>query len=181
MEASTLSDKQLIERCRDGDDDAFEVLYRRYRLQLYSYLNRALPGRSATVDDVYQQTWIRVVENLDRYSHSDRFLSWLFKIAHNLIVDEFRRSSRFEAVELTERLPDPGAPAWTGVEREEFAQAIEEAMDTLSPEQREVFMLRRAGVSFKEIAKVQNTGINTVLGRMHYAMKHVRAFFASRF
>jgi RNA polymerase sigma-70 factor (ECF subfamily) len=171
----SINDLKLIRRCQKGDQRAFEELYGRYRLQLYSYLGKLVPRDTHLVDDLFQQTWIRVLDNLDRYEHRQKFISWLFRIAHNLVIDHVRRHSRREMMELDERLADEDAEeAWEGLDRETLLQAVAQATADLSPEQQEVLALRQQGIPFREIAEIQNASINTVLGRMHYAVKRLR-------
>jgi len=171
----TTDDLKLIRRCLAGDQEAFPVLYGRYRLQLYSYLGKMLPGDTHLVDDLFQQTWLRVLENLERYEHRQKFISWLFRIAHNLVVDQVRRQGRREMVEINDRLADEDATeVWEEMDRETLIQAVAQAAASLAPEQQEVLALRQQGVAFREIAEIQNTNINTVLGRMHYAVKRLR-------
>lgn len=171
----TTDDLKLIRRCLAGDHEAFHVLYGRYRLQLYSYLGKMLPGDTHLVDDLFQQTWLRVLENLDRYEHRQKFISWLFRIAHNLVVDQVRRQGRREMVEIDDKLADEDAcEAWEEMDRETLIKAVAEAAASLAPEQQEVLALRQQGVAFREIAEIQHTNINTVLGRMHYAVKRLR-------
>ena len=179
MKNGELPDSELVLRCRDGDQQAFETLYHRYRLPLYSYLNKLLPGQSARVDDFYQQTWLRVLDHLEGYREQQQFLSWLFRIAHNLVVDHFRREAKQEFVELDERLPDPGSAPWHALDDDQFRTEFEQAIAELAPAQREVVLLRQRGVPFKEIAEIQQTGLNTVLGRMHYAVQRLQARLAA--
>lgn len=174
MEQRGASDADLVKRCRDGDTRAFDELYQRCRLPLYSYLNRLVPGRHHVADDLFQQTWLRMLENLDRYSEQQRFLSWLFRIAHNVAVDHLRKDLRHEMVEITEASAVDESVPWAAMDRQILSAAIEEVTASLAPEQREVLLLRQQGVSFREIAEMQQTNINTVLGRMHYAVKHLR-------
>jgi len=174
MKDGQKSDNELIGQWHDGDEKAFDILYNRYRLQLYSYLGKLLPGRSAVVDDVYQQTWVRAIKRLPQYRERDKFLSWLFTIAHNLAIDHFRRESKRTHVLVDERIPSNDDPAWAGMDHDAVMQALESAIGELAPEQREVLLLRRQGVPFKEIADIQGTGINTVLGRMHYAVRKLQ-------
>jgi RNA polymerase sigma-70 factor (ECF subfamily) len=174
MDRGEQSDGILIRGYLEGDESAFECLYERYRRQLYSYLNKMLPGNTATVDDLYQQTWLRVLENLGRYEEQQKFLSWAFRIAHNLAIDHFRRDRQRQQVELDPRLPARTVVPWTEMDRETRRQVLEDTLDELTPEQKEVFLFRREGMQFKDIAVVQNCSINTVLGRMHYAMKKLR-------
>jgi RNA polymerase sigma-70 factor, ECF subfamily len=168
------TDSELLKRCRHGDTQAFDELYRRCRLPLYSYLNRLVGGRRDVADDLFQQTWMKVLDNLERYSEQQRFMSWLFRIAHNVALDEVRRELRHETVEVTETAAVDDSVPWDAMDRQTLAAAIEQVTASLVPEQREVLLLRQRGVSFREIAEIQQTGINTVLGRMHYAVKHLR-------
>ena len=87
-------DMELILAYRNGNADAFDILYERYRRQLYAYLNKLLPGRQAQADDMFQQTWIRAIAKLDRYQEREMFLAWLLRIAHNLTIDSFRAGRR---------------------------------------------------------------------------------------
>lgn len=168
------ADNELLEQCRAGSHEAFEVLYRRYRLRVYSFLNRLLPGQSAQVDDLFQQVWLRVLDGLPNYQHRDRFISWLFRIAHNAVVDHVRRSRQTVAAPVDETLPDPGLAPWDRIDTEALERAVAVAVAELPVEQREVALLRQQGVSFKDIAVIQGVGINTVLGRMHYAVRKLQ-------
>ena len=94
MMREIMTDNQLIKRYLKGDDQAFDELYNRYRLQLFSYLNRLAPGKSQLVDDLFQKTWMKVVANLDRYQDRQTFLAWSMRIAHNLMIDHYRKENR---------------------------------------------------------------------------------------
>ncbi|MBN2449128.1 MAG: sigma-70 family RNA polymerase sigma factor [Lentisphaeria bacterium] len=174
MDHDATTDNEWIEGWLRGDQEAFEALYNRYRLPLYSYLNRMVPGQSQLADDLFQQVWIRVLENLERYRDKQRFVSWLFRIAHNLVVDHIRRETRNPMEEVNERTAVDESAPWEELDREVLIQAVERASADLPEAQREVLLLRQQGVSFREIAAIQSTGINTVLGRMHYAVKGLR-------
>ncbi len=172
-------DMTLIRSYLDGAAGAFDVLYDRYRLPLYAYLNRLLPGASAQVDDVFQQTWIRAIDRLGAYRHEEKFSAWLMRIAHNFAIDHFRaekrrgESSMDDGLEAT--LPDsPTDSPWRTLDSQELGEAIEQAVAELPPDLREVFLLRREDVPFREIARIQNCSINTCLGRMQYALKQLR-------
>lgn len=179
MNSAHADDSELIARCGNGDEQAFELLYQRYRLQLYSYLNKLVPGRADIVDDLYQQTWIRVLDSLARYREQKHFLSWLFRIAHNLAMDHFRQQAKHETVELDEKASVTENPPWVDTDRQELAAALGKAVEELPREQREVFLLRQQGIPFKEIAAVQEVGLNTALGRMHYAVNSLRQLLAN--
>ena len=179
MSEGTVPDHELIARYLAGEETAFEQLYHRYRLPLYAFLNGLVAGRRAVADDLFQQTWIRALDALPGYRHESRFFPWLVRIAHNLAMDFFRapaQSRRVEAPEELETIAGPAAESepWEGLASDEFRATLELAIAQLSVEQREVLLLRRQGMPFKEIARLQDTGINTVLGRMHYAITHLR-------
>ena len=174
QENTQLTDSELVVRCRRRDEAAFNVLYARYRLQLFSYLHKLLPNNRSLVDDIFQQVWMKVVSNWDRYNDQQRFLAWLCRIGHNLVMDYYRSEARGEKVELTDNLPSDYSSAAEGIDRGILDEALAKAIQELSPEQMEVLKLRQQGVSFKEIADIQRSNINTVLGRMHYAVSKLK-------
>ena len=181
-----VDDSVLISGYLSGNDEAFTTLYERYKALLYNYLNRLLNGDRTRADDLFQQTWIKAVDQLERYEHRQQFSAWLLRIAHNLTIDYFRkcgRLSQYEAGSLDEpeSTIDPAGrddEPWQGMHREELEKAVSDAVGRLSPELREVFLLRREDVSFREIAEIQKCSINTVLARMQYALKNLRKSLA---
>lgn len=174
-----MTDAELISNYLAGDDAAFEGLYSRYRRQVYSYLNKMLPGQSATVDDLYQQTWMKVVDSLPKYRDENRFISYVLRIARNQAIDYLRRAKHEVPVapEHAERRGRVQAPS-AEFEHGEIVAAVARALEELPPEQREVFIMRRQEIPFKEIAEVQGVSINTVLGRMRYALENLRVRLA---
>ena len=169
------SEKAWIEAYLAGDQASFQQLYERYRRPLYSYLNRMLPGQPSTVDDLFQKAWIKAIQNLARYECQQSFYAWLVRIAHNTAIDHFRQERRRPAVAIDEvQVAQEGALPWERMGSEELVQALEAAVGELPPDQREVFLLRRQGMPFKEIAELQGAPLNTVLGRMHYAVNKLR-------
>ena len=172
-----LPDEQLIALYLGEDDEAFEILYGRYKNAVYSYLNKLMPGQIALVDDLFQQAWMKVVKNLSKYRHSQNFLAWVLRIARNLAIDYFRKESRRQtsSIEDVETAGSPLDLPSMGIESGELGQAISTAVQDLPLEQREVFVLRQQDVSFKEIAALQDTSLNTTLGRMHYAVNKLRS------
>lgn len=171
-----LSDDELIAAYLQGDDKAFDGLYERYKRQLYSYLNRLFGGQHSQIDDVFQQTWIKIIEKLPCYCSRQRFVAWAFRIAHNLAMDYYRKVGRQgmvvgdESLQNIEVVNEP----WSSIDRRELKEIIDKALESLSPELREVFLLRQEKISFKEIAEIQECSINTALGRMQYALKRLQ-------
>ena len=175
MKHDGLSDKELIELYLKNDENAFEVLYQRYRKPLYSYLNKMLPGQPALVDDLFQQTWMKVIKSLERYKDSQNFLAWCIRIGRNLSIDYFRKENKKSMVNYEDiSLIEGGAGPLQSISESELGQAIGKAVATLPSDQQEVFVLRQQNLSFKEIAEIQNTSLNTTLGRMHYAVNKLR-------
>lgn len=175
-----LDDASLIGAYAKGDEKAFETLYYRYRKPLYGYLNNISGKNDAEADEVFAETWLRVIDKLPKYQDNGKFSAWLFRISRNIYIDRLRHNKpdRFvtidgeNSVELTEAstLP-PDRDTGSG----DIGQMIAMALDQLHPEQREVFLLREdAQMSFKEIAEIQQCSLGTVLSRMRYALKKLR-------
>jgi len=178
MASTDGSDNELIKLYLRGGNDAFDILYERYKRQVYSYLSRLLSGSKAECDDLFQQTWLRIIKRLPEYQCRQRFLAWAMRIAHNLAMDHFRRNSRrnIDVVDLQDYNFNSEKEPWREMDRGELSQVIERAIEQLVPELREVFLLRLEQVSFKEIAEIQGCSINTALGRMQYALKNLQRF-----
>jgi RNA polymerase sigma-70 factor, ECF subfamily len=165
-------DKKYIRKYLRGDQEAFEMLYEKYKKQLYSYLNGLVPQHPQLANDLFQQTWIKAIDNLAKYNAKGIFFAWLSRIAHNLFIDYYRKS-KFEISKDIELGYSKNTPQ-KEMEKKEFIADLKNKVLSLEVNQREVFMLRQRGVSFKEIADIQNVSINTVLGRMRYAVDKLR-------
>ena len=171
------TDEELIRAYLDGNADAFDALYERYKRPLYAYLNKML-GSRPLADDVFQQVWLRIIRSLGAYEGRRKFFSWASMIAHNLAIDQFRRTKKSAEVSLDDEETTPCEPVshaepWRDMHNRELAKALQSAADSLADDQKEVFLLRQEGLSFKEIAEVQKCSINTVLGRMQYALRNL--------
>lgn len=173
-----LSDKDLVNLCRSGDDAAFTVLYNRYRLQLFSYLHRLLPNDKSLIDDLFQQVWIKAVRNWKRYTDQQLLLAWLCRIAHNLVMDHFRSNTNKETVEIDDNLMADTFNPEEALNQLKLDDALQNSIEQLPTEQQEIVRLRMQGISFKEIAAQQNLSLNTALGRMHYAVQNLRKILA---
>lgn len=177
------SDEELIRGFLNGNAADFDVVYERYKRQLYAYLNKILPDEQSTVDDLFQQTWLKAINQMQKYQNRERFLAWMMRIAHNLAMDYFRSKRRW-AEESYDEIPDGvlpdhtcGSPLQKMVDQE-LGASIRHAVSELAPELREVFLLRQNDVAFKEIAEIQKCSINTVLARMQYALRNLRKSLA---
>ena len=175
-----LQDNELIRHYLEGDESAFEVLYQRYRTRLFGYLSGLLPYQPAEAEDIYQQTWIKVIAQLPKYQDQGCFAAWLFRIGRNLLIDQIRHQKRQPQMQEIDRedMPEisapPGAEPWRGMDEAELGSMIHQSLETLTQEQKEVFLLRQAGIPFKEIARLQQCSLNTALARMQYALKKMK-------
>ena len=175
-EEKTTSDSELIELFQKGDRNAFIELYSRYKKMVYSYLNSLNPEYA---DDLFQELWLKVIDKLPMYDERNQFRAWLFRIAHNMAMDRFRRVARHGYVfsvdeEDTPEIVQHGSEPWRNLDRSELSKAIGEAIQMLPIEQKEVFIWRQNGLSFREIAERQSCSLNTALARMQYALKNLR-------
>lgn len=172
-------DAQLIRIYLDGRDGAFEKLYKRYERPLFSFIFRFV-GNRAMAEDLFQQTWMKVLQGFSGYEERGRFSSWLFGIANNACIDCVRKATRakrddFASSERLENLPDPDRGPEAVIERREEIAWLQEAVTQLPWEQKQVVLLRVYGeLPFKEIARMLKSPLNTVLGRMHYAVRNLR-------
>ena len=172
-------DSELIRNFQNGNEEAFAALVRKYRRPLFTFLLR-LVGNQQSAEDLFQDTFVRVLRALPDYMEGGRFSGWLFGIANNLAVDLLRHRrvhrSHFQDDEdaLTAAVDYHNATD-AEVERAELARAVESALQQLPEKQRQVFLLRQHGeMSFKEIAAKLGEPLNTVLSHMHYAVTKLR-------
>ncbi|MBX3699971.1 MAG: RNA polymerase sigma factor [Dokdonella sp.] len=180
MAADDPTDEDLMLAYGAGDLLAFETLYRRHRGGLYRFLLRNLRHR-ADADELFQETWSRVITARERYRPEARFTTWLLQIAHNLVVDRFRRQrpqaseEETEAVMRTLDAPDGERPERVLSEFEE-RRRLQLALEELPEEQRLAFILRiENGLGLEEIGAITHVGRETVKSRLRYALARIRA------
>lgn len=174
-------DERLMLRFRKGDVRAFEVLVRRHRTPVFSFLLR-LTGDRGRAEDLCQETFLKIVKASPAWEERARFRTWMFAIARNLAVDESRRAALRRAEPLggegapAEAEPSPDLAPDQAAEAALLRPKLEAALASLPAEQREVFLLREhAGLRFAEIAEVTGVPENTVKSRMRYALEALRA------
>lgn len=177
------TDEELMIAYAQGDARAFETLYARQRGMLYRYVLRSV-GDRAQADDVYQETWSRLVASRARYRVEAKFSTWLLQIAHNLIIDSFRRARPQAGAEETDTiLRELDAPESEQPERvlTEFEQRrrLQIVLDALPLEQREAFLLRiEGGLGLEEISRLTGVGQETTKSRLRYALAKIREKFS---
>ena len=177
-----LTDNELITRYREGDASCFEVLLERYQSKVYGYIFSVVKDKE-TADDIFQDTFYKVIVtiNSDQYKDENKFVHWVMRIAHNLIVDHFRRNSKMPLVpnrpesDVLDNIKFPDDNAEHVIMKKQTSQNIRKLVKMLPPEQRRVVILRHYGhCDFKDIAARTGVSINTALGRMRYAIINLR-------
>ena len=183
MSYTHFSDKELIERYQEGCVACFEVLLERYKSKVYSYI-MMLAKDKLLAEDLFQDTFVKIIRTIkaDLYHDEGKFIQFAMRIAHNLIIDHFRRAKKLPIVDSVSedynvidnlRISDPSKEQQ--MIREQVYADLRKMIDYLPSEQREVLFLRMyQDMSFKDIAEVTNVSINTALGRMRYALINMR-------
>ncbi len=174
-EAGQLSDDQLMVSFGRGDQSAFDSLYARYKQPLYGYLYRNC-GNEASIDELFQDIWLRVIASAGRYKRRGKFRSWIFTLAHHCIVDFYRKSGRQSGEQpVGEDLPASQSTE-SRVQDREALFAVQEAIASLPLEQRQAFCLREeSGFSVREIAEIQDVTLEAAKSRLRYAYQKLRA------
>lgn len=177
------SDKELIERYQDGDVHSFELLIGRYQKQVYSYILTLVKDKQLA-DDVFQDTFVKVIQTVKSKAYKDdgRFVQFAMRIAHNLVIDHFRKENRIPTVESSsedynyiDNVPITDASVEQGMIVDQVHSDLHRMITFLPDEQREVLRMRIFDdMSFKDIADITNVSINTALGRMRYALINLR-------
>lgn len=182
MLSKSLSDVELVRRYTSGEEPAFEVLLHRHKRKVWSHIFLMVRDREVT-EDLFQDAFIKVVHHLKegRYNEEGKFLPWVMRIAHNLVIDHFRRKKKMPLVRSTDDYDVFATHAQPGKNVEEqlvnlqIDEDVRKLIDRLPPEQKEVVVMRTyLGMSFKEIAEQTDVSINTALGRMRYALINMR-------
>jgi RNA polymerase sigma-70 factor (ECF subfamily) len=183
----SLSDCQLLELFKVGNMQAFEIIVNRYKGKLMQFIYYSINDRNLS-EDIFQEAFLRVIENVDKFKEKRNFQGWLFTIAHNIIVDKMRRKSKLqfvsmdtvisendESLHLEDILEDDKEIPSQVLENKEIQKILMKSLGKLSFEQKQVFIMREIdNLSFKEISSILNISINTALSRMHYAVRNLR-------
>ena len=171
------SDEELMVQYGRGDETAFEILYRRHKDGFYRFLLRQA-GSEHRAQEIFQETWMKVIGARQRYRVKARFKTWLYRIAMNTLVDEYRQTSRMGEVALSSQgvdTPDESASAETGYAAERLRRRLYSALDELPLEQRTAFLLKQdAGMDIALIAEICDTSQETVKSRLRYAVSRLR-------
>lgn len=181
-QSSQLTDAQLVSSYLDGSEYALEQLINRHQLQIFNFINSKINDRD-TSEDLFQDTFIKVIRTLKSgaYNEEGKFLPWVMRIAHNLVIDYFRKSNRIPTVgnkedfDIFQFISDNSPNAESTLVQEQVLKDLQKLIQELPEDQKEVLIMRLyRDMSFKEIAENTNVSINTALGRMRYAIINLR-------
>jgi RNA polymerase sigma factor (sigma-70 family) len=182
MKLSKLSEKELVQAYLKGNELAIEQLIIRFKSRVYTYIVCKVRNQ-ALAEDVFQDTFIKVINTIKKGKYNDegKFLPWVMRIAHNLIIDHYRKSSRMPFVkgsddfDIFDVIKHPDSNIQEDLEKEQVLSDVKELVKFLPADQKEVLMMRLYyDMSFKEISQTTNVSINTALGRMRYALINLR-------
>jgi RNA polymerase sigma factor (sigma-70 family) len=178
-----LADQELVNKFVSGDMNSLELLINRYRKQVYTYIFLLVKNQHLA-EDIFQDTFIKVIKSLDggKYQDNGKFLAWVLRIAHNLVIDHYRKERQLNAtsredfgLDILNSNKYAVQPAENYLIDRQIRKDIRNLIDSLPEEQKEVLILRQyCELSFKEIADHTNVSINTALGRMRYALINLR-------
>jgi RNA polymerase sigma factor (sigma-70 family) len=183
LKESRENDQELVQAYIKGDQSAIEILITRHRSKVYTYILLTIKNQQLA-EDLFQETFIKVIQSLrgGKYRDNGRFLSWVIRIAHNLIIDHFRKEKQMNSVSNddsevdlfnSKKLSDSNIEEL--IVNSQIKAEIRTLINELPDDQREVVLLRHyGGLSFKEIADQTDVSINTALGRMRYALINLR-------
>ena len=171
-----------MERYREGDSEAFAILYQRHKGALYRYFLRQCET-AAQAEELFQDVWLRLIRSRKRYTIQAKFTTYLFRLAHNRLVDHYRRQSKRQEtawdVETEQIEEPPSADTGEGLEHQvqvrQQAQQLMTLLHDLPLPQREAFLLREeSGMSLEEIAQATQVSRETAKSRVRYAIARLR-------
>ena len=170
------SDESLMLAYQKGDSSAFEVLYMRHKEGLFAFLYRSCQ-QSAVVEELAHDAWTSIIRSIETYQPKARFKTYLYSVAHNKLVDHWRRDSRrsghvdFDELEIA---ADESSPEEISA-RGQIQKSLSDAIMQLPVEQRDAFLLREAGFSQEQIGEIVGAGKETVKSRLRYAGNQLRS------
>ncbi len=168
-----MTDEKLMQRYAKGDAKAFDQLYARHRAPLYRYFIRQV-NNPATANDLYQGAWEKIIKGREKYRPTAPFKVWMYRIAHNHLVDFYRRMRPVDSVE-PDTLSDTRADPSQGVIDGEQKDLLRAGITALPVEQRNTLLLQlETGLKMEDIARVTGVGRETVKSRLRYAVNYLK-------
>lgn len=177
-----LQDSVLVSNYIKGDECALGVLIERHKQRIYSFIYSKVLDRDIT-EDIFQDTFIKVIRTLKKgnYNEEGKFLPWVMRISHNLVIDHFRKNNRMPKYDnkgdfnIFSVLSDTDLNAEKKIIKNQVERDVRRLVDELPADQKEVLLMRMyQDLSFKEISEKTGVSINTALGRMRYALINLR-------
>ncbi|OEK08557.1 RNA polymerase subunit sigma-24 [Flavivirga aquatica] len=182
MQYDIISDATLVSSYIKGEESALETLIVRHKQKVYSFIYSKVYDRDVA-EDIFQDTFIKVIRTLKRgsYNEEGKFLPWVMRISHNLVIDYFRKNNRMPKFDnagefsIFSVLSDDSLNAEKSIIKEQVENDVRRLVDELPEDQKEVLLMRIYNdMSFKEISDRTGVSINTALGRMRYALINLR-------
>lgn len=182
MANTQLPDASLVQDYVSGNENALAALIKRHESKIYGFIYSKISDRDIS-NDIFQDTFIKVIRTLksNSYNEEGKFLPWVMRISHNLIVDHYRKSKKMPMFRETEEfsifsiMSDDSLTIENKLISEQVEKDIRRLIEELPVDQKEVLVMRMyQDMSFKEISEVTGVSINTALGRMRYALMNMR-------
>ena len=185
MLATTTTDQDLVRLFLDGNSNSLDILLNRHKSKVFSFIMSKVKIKSIA-EDIFQDAIIKVITSLQKgkYNEEGKFLPWVMRISHNLVIDHFRKqkripvvgkSKKFEDFDIFDVIDNNELTKEKNMMVDEQTQMLKKLINSLPDSQREVLIMRHyEDLSFKEIAEKTGVSINTALGRMRYALLNVR-------
>ena len=179
---SSFPDSKLVKDYIQGDENSLEILIHRHKSKIYNFIFSKVLDRD-TAEDVFQETFIKVIRTLKNgsYNEEGKFLSWVMRISHNLIIDFFRKSNRMpkfqpsDDYDIFQFIKDSVPNVESKLINQQVVDDLKKLILQLPNDQKEVINMRLyKDMSFKEISDITGVSINTALGRMRYAIINLR-------
>jgi RNA polymerase sigma-70 factor, ECF subfamily len=177
-----ISDAILVKNYIDGDENALSILISRHQSKIFGFIYSKISDRDIS-NDIFQDTFIKVIKTLKSKSYNEegKFLPWVMRIAHNLIIDHFRRNKKMPMYRETEEfsifsiMTDDSLTIENQIIKDQVEFDLKKLIEELPADQKEVLIMRMyQDMSFKEISEITGVSINTALGRMRYALMNMR-------
>ena len=182
MATVQLSDSLLVNNYVNGDENALTILINRHQSKIFGFIYSKISDRDIS-NDIFQDTFIKVIKTLksNSYNEEGKFLPWVMRIAHNLVIDHFRKNKKMPIFRETEEfsifsiMSDDSLTIENKIIKEQVETDLKKLIQELPEDQKEVLVMRMyQDMSFKEISEITGVSINTALGRMRYALMNMR-------
>ncbi|MFT5215237.1 MAG: RNA polymerase sigma factor (sigma-70 family) [Glaciecola sp.] len=182
MKRELIIDAVLVSNYIKGDENSLSILIKRHKQKIYSFIYSKVYDRDVT-EDVFQDTFIKVIRTLKlgKYNEEGKFLPWVMRIAHNLVIDHFRKNNRMPKFDnnrdfdIFSVISDSSLNAEKSLIKSQVEEDVRRLIEELPEDQKQVLVMRIYNeMSFKEISNSTGVSINTALGRMRYALINLR-------